>query len=68
MTAAAEREIAEGRQLQDAIRAALATLARKGRYMDRDAFEADMTHAAKRAGVKVAATEQEGDLRRARRA
>lgn len=52
---AAAREIEEGRALQDAIRAALATLEGKGRYMDREAFEADLTEAARRAGVKIAA-------------
>ena len=52
-TAAVEREIAEGRKQQDAIRAALATLEGNGRYMDREAFEADMMQAAKRAGLKI---------------
>jgi type I restriction enzyme M protein len=52
---ASAREIEEGGKLQDAIRAALATLAGKGRYMDREAFEADLTRAAKRAGVTIAA-------------
>ena len=33
----------------------LATLEGKGRYMDREAFEADLMRAAKRAGLKVAA-------------
>lgn len=51
---AAAREIAEGRELQDAIRAALASLAAKGRYMDREAFEADLIRAVKRAGVTIA--------------
>ncbi len=53
--AAVEREIAEGRKQQDAIRAALATLEGNGRYMDRAAFEADVMDAAKRAGLKVSA-------------
>ena len=47
---AVEAEEEAGRTEQDAIRAALATLARKGRYMDRDRFEADLDAAAKRAG------------------
>lgn len=51
---AAEREIEEGRALQRAIRVALATLEAKGRYMDREAFDADLTSAAKRAGLKLA--------------
>ena len=51
---AAEREIEEGLKLQDAIRAALATLEAKGRYMDREAFDADMARAAQRLGVKIA--------------
>ena len=53
--AAAELEIAEGRKQQDAIRAAVATLEGKGRYMDRDAFEADAMKAAKSAGLKIPA-------------
>jgi type I restriction enzyme M protein len=51
---AVEREEAEGRKEQDAIRAMLAPLEAKGRYMDRDRFEADLTKAAKRAGYKLA--------------
>ena len=51
--AAAEREIAEGRKQQDAIRATLATLADNGRMMDREEFEATMTYAAKLAGLKI---------------
>ncbi len=50
-----EREIEEGRKLQDAIRAALATLGGKGRYRDRAVFEADLTKAAKHAGLKLPA-------------
>ena len=38
-SAAAAREIEEGSTLQVAIRAALATMESKGRYMDREAFE-----------------------------
>ena len=52
-TAAVEREIAEGRKQQDAIRAMLATLEGNGRYMDREAFEADVVNAAKRTGLKI---------------
>ena len=52
-TAAAEREIAEGRKQQEAIRAVLATLEGNGRYMDREAFEADVMKAAKRSGLKT---------------
>ena len=54
--AAAEREIADGRTRQEAIRAVLATLEGKGRYMDREAFETDAMNAAKRAGLKIPAT------------
>ena len=54
--AVAEREIAEGRTRQEAIRAVLATLEGKGRYMDREAFETDVVEAAKRAGLKIPAT------------
>jgi type I restriction enzyme M protein len=42
-----------GRAQQDAIRAVLATLARKGRYMDRDRFEKDLDAAAKRARLDL---------------
>ncbi|RUT87467.1 MULTISPECIES: class I SAM-dependent DNA methyltransferase [unclassified Mesorhizobium] len=51
---AAMREIAEGRTIQDAIRSALTTLEAKGRYLDREAFDADLTRAAKRLGQKLA--------------
>ena len=51
--AAAEREIEEGRKQQDDIRAALATLKGKERYMDREAFKADVMEAAKRTGLKI---------------
>ncbi|WP_295885586.1 N-6 DNA methylase [uncultured Thiohalocapsa sp.] len=50
-----EREEQEGRKQQDAIRALVATLEGNGRYMDRAAFDADLTRAAKRAGIKLAA-------------
>ncbi|EGV31239.1 N-6 DNA methylase [Thiorhodococcus drewsii AZ1] len=51
--AQAEREIEEGRKLQEAIRDLLATLESKGCYMDRALFEADLTRAAKDAGLKL---------------
>ena len=53
--AAAEREIAEGRKRQDAIRGALESLADNGRYMDRAAFEAELMAAAKGAGIRMLA-------------
>ena len=53
---AAEAEETEGRAQHDAIRAVLRTLARKGRYNDRDRFEADLDAAAKRAGVRLPGT------------
>ncbi len=52
---AVDAEEAAGRDEQDAIRALLATLEAKGRYMDREAFDADLTRAAKRAGLKLTA-------------
>lgn len=52
---AAAREIEEGRELQDAIRKALATLEAQGRYRDRKEFETDLDRAAKNAGLKLAA-------------
>ena len=52
-TAAAERDIQEGRKEQDAIRTVLAALESNGRYMDREAFDADMLKAAKRAGLRI---------------
>ena len=54
--AAAAREEAAGRKLQDHIRALLATLEANGRYTDRAVFEADMKQAAKRDGVKLLST------------
>ncbi len=54
--AAAAREIAEGIKLQDEIRVVLASLEGKGRYMDRELFQADMVQAAKNEEVKIAAT------------
>ncbi len=53
--AAAEREIEEGMEHQDAIRALLVTLEGNGRYMDKKVVEVDVMDAAKRAGVKVLA-------------
>ena len=50
---AAESEIAEGRKQQDDIRAVLATLEGKGRYMNREAFEADVVKAAKSTGLRI---------------
>jgi type I restriction enzyme M protein len=44
-----------GRVQQDAIRALLKTLARKGRYMDRMRFETDLESSAKRAQLKLPA-------------
>ena len=55
-TAAAEREIVEGRKKQEAIRAMLATLEGNACYVDRAVFEADMMQAAERAGLKIPAT------------
>ncbi len=48
-------EEADGRTQQDKIREMLATLAPKGRYLDRDLFEADVSEAAKRAALKLPA-------------
>lgn len=53
--AAAAREIEAGRKQQAAIRAVLATLEDKGRYMDRAMFASDLMHAAKREGMKLRA-------------
>lgn len=52
---AAAREVEEGRELQEGIRAALTTLAGKGRYMDRALFDADLTRVAMHAGLKLGA-------------
>ena len=52
---AAEHEIAEGRKQQEAIRAVLTTLEGNGRYMDWEAFEADVMKAAKRSDLKILA-------------
>ena len=51
--AAVEREIAEGREQQAAIRAMLATLANNGTMMDREEFEATMVYSAKLAGLRI---------------
>ena len=53
--AAVEREIAEGRKKQDAIRAVLVTLKGNGRYMDYAVFDSDVIKAAKCAGLKILA-------------
>ena len=53
--AAAEREIAEGRKQQEAIRAVLTTLEGKGRYRDRAVFEDDVAKAVQRTGYKIPA-------------
>ena len=52
-TAAAEREIARGRKQQGAIRAVLAKLEGNGRYVDREAFDADVTKAAECNSLKI---------------
>ena len=52
---AAKKEIAEGEAMQQAIRDLLATLARKGRYADREVFEADLNKAVKKADFKLPA-------------
>ncbi|AGG88714.1 type I restriction-modification system subunit M [Rhodanobacter denitrificans] len=46
-------EVAEGERLQEAIRRLLTGLSCKPRYMDRVAFEADLSKAAKKAGIKL---------------
>ena len=51
--AAAAQEEAEGREEQQVYRDICALLADKGRYMNRDTFEADLERAAKRFGRKV---------------
>lgn len=51
--AIAAQEEAEGREEQQVYRDILSTLEGKGRYMDRDTFEADLERAAKRFGRKV---------------
>jgi type I restriction enzyme M protein len=53
--AAAAREVEEGRQLQASIRNLLATLASNGQYNDRAAFDAHVTAAIKKAGLKLPA-------------
>jgi type I restriction enzyme M protein len=52
---AAAREIEDGEAQQAAIRAVLEILEAKGRYRDREAFDADLARAAKRADLKIAA-------------
>lgn len=51
--AAAAQEEAEGREEQQVYRDIVSALASKGRYMDRDDFEADLDRMAKRFGRKV---------------
>jgi type I restriction enzyme M protein len=51
--AAAAREIAEGRKVQDVIRALLTSLEEQGRYMDRTELEADLNVVARLNGVKI---------------
>ncbi|MGX1745815.1 MULTISPECIES: type I restriction-modification system subunit M [unclassified Brevundimonas] len=53
---AAAREIEDGEAQQAAIRAMLTTLEGNGRYLDREAFDADLTRAAKEADLKIAAS------------
>lgn len=53
--AAAAREVEVGRQLQASIRNLLATLASNGQYNDRAAFDAHVTAAIKKAGLKLPA-------------
>jgi type I restriction enzyme M protein len=52
---AAKKDIAEGKAQQEQIQSLLATLEPKGCYRDRKAFDADLTKAAKKNGVKIAA-------------
>jgi type I restriction enzyme M protein len=47
------KEVAEGERLQQAIRHLLAGLSGKSRYMDRVAFDADLSKAAKKADIKL---------------
>ena len=53
--AEAKREIREGRKRQDAIRVFLETLESNGRYMDKEAFGADLMKTAKSTGLKILA-------------
>lgn len=52
---AAREEIAEGQAMQQAIRDLLATLAGKGRTLDREVFDADLVKAAKKVDIKLPA-------------
>ena len=61
--AAAKRDMEEGGKRQDAIRAVLATLDGKGRYMDREAFGAAVMEAAKTRRPQASRVDQEGDFR-----
>lgn len=51
----AAREIQEGLKKQETIRAVLATLEVKGRYMDREVFEVDMLNVVQGADIKILA-------------
>ncbi|MYF39475.1 MAG: SAM-dependent DNA methyltransferase [Rhodothermaceae bacterium] len=53
--AVAAREIQEGLKKQETIRAVLATLEVKGRYMDREVFEVDMLNVVQGADIKILA-------------
>lgn len=53
--AAAAREIAEGRKMQDVIRAMLASLEEQGRYVDRTELDANLTAVSRLTGVKIPA-------------
>ena len=63
-TAAAKREIMEGWKQQEAIRVVLATLESNGRYMDREAFEADVMKATKHTDLKSSARSRRQFLQR----
>ena len=52
---AVKAEEEAGRKEQDAIRALLKALGRKGRYLDREALETDLHAAAKRSSIKLPA-------------
>ena len=64
--AAAKREVAEGLRLQEATRAALATLEAKGRYMDRGNFRGGHDGRCQASEHQDRYVAQESDLRRAR--
>ncbi len=52
---AAQKEIAEGQATQEAIRELLVTLGSKGIWIDREAFDADLSKTAKKADIKLPA-------------